>query len=92
MTLFLSDPASYDGGELYFEAPLNTVKVKLDAGSAVVYPTGNEAPGFARQARRQVCSHLLDIDGVSGRSAQAGCCRRVSAHAFGKRTSSLIRR
>ena len=40
MTLFLSDPASYDGGELYFEAPLNSVKVKLDAGSAVVYPTG----------------------------------------------------
>jgi len=40
MTLFLSDPASYEGGELYFEAPLNTVKVKLDAGSAVVYPTG----------------------------------------------------
>jgi PKHD-type hydroxylase len=41
MTLFLSDPASYDGGELYFEAPLNTVKVKLNAGSAVVYPTGH---------------------------------------------------
>lgn len=41
MTLFLSDPASYDGGELYFEAPLHTVKVKLDAGSAVVYPTGS---------------------------------------------------
>lgn len=40
MTLFLSDPASYDGGELYFEAPLNTVKVKLEAGSAVIYPTG----------------------------------------------------
>ena len=41
MTLFLSDPASYDGGELYFEAPLNSIKVKLDAGSAVVYPTGS---------------------------------------------------
>jgi PKHD-type hydroxylase len=40
MTLFLSDPASYDGGELYFDAPLNTVKVKLEAGSSVVYPTG----------------------------------------------------
>jgi len=40
MTLFLSDPASYDGGELSFEAPFNSVKVKLDAGSAVVYPTG----------------------------------------------------
>ena len=41
MTLFLSDPATYDGGELYFEAPFNTVKVKLAAGSAVVYPTGS---------------------------------------------------
>ena len=41
MTLFLSDPASYDGGELSFEAPFNSVKVKLNAGSAVVYPTGN---------------------------------------------------
>ena len=41
MTLFLSDPASYEGGELYFEAPFNTIKVKLDAGSAVVYPTGS---------------------------------------------------
>ena len=40
MTLFLSDPASYEGGELSFETPFNHVKVKLDAGSAVVYPTG----------------------------------------------------
>ena len=38
MTLFLSGPASYDGGELSFEAPFNNVKVKLDDGSAVVYP------------------------------------------------------
>lgn len=41
MTLFLSDPASYDGGELSFEAPFSNIKVKLDAGSAVIYPTGN---------------------------------------------------
>jgi PKHD-type hydroxylase len=41
MTLFLSDPASYDGGELSFEAPFGSIKVKLDAGSAVVYPTGS---------------------------------------------------
>ena len=40
MTLFLSDPASYDGGELSFEAPFSSIKVKLAAGSAVVYPTG----------------------------------------------------
>jgi PKHD-type hydroxylase len=41
MTLFLSDPATYDGGELSFEVPFNSVKVKLNAGSAVVYPTGS---------------------------------------------------
>jgi len=41
MTLFLSDPASYEGGELSFETPFNSVKVKLAAGSAVVYPTGS---------------------------------------------------
>ena len=41
MTLFLNDPASYDGGELSFEAPFSNIKVKLDAGSAVVYPTGS---------------------------------------------------
>jgi PKHD-type hydroxylase len=41
MTLFLNEPASYDGGELSFEAPFTNIKVKLDAGSAVVYPTGS---------------------------------------------------
>lgn len=40
MTLFLSDPDSYDGGELAFESPFGPLKIKLDAGSAVVYPTG----------------------------------------------------
>jgi|SRR5687768_14973241 len=40
MTLFLSDPDSYDGGELSFDSPFGPLKIKLDAGSAVVYPTG----------------------------------------------------
>ena len=40
MTLFLSDPSSYDGGELSFDSPFGGLKIKLDAGSAVVYPTG----------------------------------------------------
>jgi len=41
MTLFLNDPDSYDGGELTFEASVETVKVKLKGGSAILYPTGN---------------------------------------------------
>jgi len=40
MTLFLGDPDSYDGGELSFDSPFGPLKIKLDAGAGVVYPTG----------------------------------------------------
>lgn len=39
VTLFLSDPADYDGGELVMESSAGEVGYKLPAGSAVVYPT-----------------------------------------------------
>lgn len=37
-TLFLSDPASYDGGELVIEDTFGTQNVKLAAGDLVLYP------------------------------------------------------
>ena len=37
LTLFLSDPADYDGGELVVEGPSGPVAVKLAAGSAFAY-------------------------------------------------------
>jgi PKHD-type hydroxylase len=37
-TVFLSDPSSYGGGELAVQTPLGTLKTKLSAGDAVVYP------------------------------------------------------
>jgi PKHD-type hydroxylase len=40
MTLFLSDAESYDGGYLTFEGPVEPIRMKLNAGSAVLYPTG----------------------------------------------------
>jgi PKHD-type hydroxylase len=40
MTLFLSDPETYDGGALAFDGPAGKVQTKLEAGSAIVYPTG----------------------------------------------------
>jgi PKHD-type hydroxylase len=40
MTLFLSSPESYDGGELCFDAATGPFRAKLTAGSAVLYPTG----------------------------------------------------
>src|SRR5690606_38146549 len=40
-TLFLSDPADYDGGELILEDPDGQIEVKLGAGDAVLYSTGS---------------------------------------------------
>jgi PKHD-type hydroxylase len=40
-TLFLSEPAEYDGGELSIKDTCSTHKVKLPAGSLVLYPSGS---------------------------------------------------
>ena len=39
MTLFLSDPESYDGGELVLETEFGNHEVKLASGAAVIYST-----------------------------------------------------
>jgi PKHD-type hydroxylase len=39
ITIFLSDPESYDGGELVMETTGGETPYKLPAGSAVTYPT-----------------------------------------------------
>lgn len=38
ITLFVSRPDEYDGGELVVETPLGTEAFKLEAGQAIVYP------------------------------------------------------
>ena len=40
-TLFLSDPSEYDGGELVIEDTYGQQRVKLPAGSLVVYPSSS---------------------------------------------------
>lgn len=39
MTLFLSDPSTYDGGELVIESTQAEQSFKLEAGSMIVYPS-----------------------------------------------------
>ena len=38
-TLFLAEPAEYDGGELEIEGPFGVQSVKLEAGDLVLYPS-----------------------------------------------------
>lgn len=39
VTLFLSDPDSYQGGELVIEDPYGLHEIKLEAGDAILYPS-----------------------------------------------------
>jgi PKHD-type hydroxylase len=41
LTLFLSEPADYDGGELLIEDRYGVQSVKLPAGDAIVYPASS---------------------------------------------------
>lgn len=40
VTIFLSNPDEYEGGELCFYLNDEEIKIKLECGQAVVYPTG----------------------------------------------------
>ena len=39
ITVFLSDPGDYDGGELIMASPFGEQEIKLPAGAVVVYPS-----------------------------------------------------
>ena len=39
LTIFLSNPSDYDGGELVLELPFGERAIKLPAGSGVLYST-----------------------------------------------------
>jgi PKHD-type hydroxylase len=59
-TIFLSDPASYDGGELHVRLGSADLLVKLPAGSAILYPSStlHEVLPVTRGERRVGLSFL----------------------------------
>lgn len=58
MTIFLSDPAEYDGGELVIEGSFGEQAVKLPAGDAVLYP-GNSLHRVAPVTRGERLASFL---------------------------------
>lgn len=55
-TLFLSDPASYEGGALTVTTPLGEQAIKLEAGDMVLYAAGSiHAVAPVTSGRRMAC-------------------------------------
>ena len=55
-TLFLTDPADYDGGELVVQDTFGEHRVKLAAGDLVLYPSSSEHRVTAVTRGARVCS------------------------------------
>ncbi|MFV8781389.1 Fe2+-dependent dioxygenase [Microbulbifer sp. SA54] len=56
ITLFLSEPETYDGGELMIETRYGAQAVKLNAGSAVLYPSSSLHQVTPTTGGERICS------------------------------------
>ena len=74
VTLFLSAPDEYDGGELVIEDTYGVQQVKLPAGDMIVYPATQPASGDAGHARCAPIQLLLGAKPRAQRHAAAPCC------------------
>ena len=91
-TLFLNDPATYEGGALTVTTPLGDQAIKLSAGDAVLYPAGavhHVAPvtagariacvGWVQSQVRDPARRelLFDLATARAQCAQAGVARET---------------
>jgi PKHD-type hydroxylase len=104
-TLFLSEPASYDGGELVIESAAGEEAVKLDAGALVAYPSTtlhrvaavtrgarHAAVGWARSLIRDAARRelLFDLD-TARRTLFAREGKTAEYDLLAKSTANLMR-
>ena len=104
-TLFLSDPASYDGGELVIESASGEDAVKLAAGALVAYPSTAlhhvaevtrgarlAAVGWARSYIRDGARRelLFDLD-TARRQCSRARARRAEYDLVSKSLANLLR-
>lgn len=61
VTLFINDPEEYEGGELCIDIGTHEVKYKLQAGQAIIYPTGvTHRVDTVRSGERHVCVFWIE--------------------------------
>lgn len=104
-TVFLSDPASYEGGALTLREPLGDTRFRPPAGAAVVYPadtlhevepvTAGERlaiVGWAQSLVRDASARqlLFDLEVAAGQAESAGAAE--AALGVRKAVSNLLRR
>jgi PKHD-type hydroxylase len=79
MTLFLSDPDSYDGGELTFDGPFGPVAAKAEAGAGILYPTGarHSVAPITRGARYAAIFWMQSMFSVEGERRAVMDARRL---------------
>lgn len=70
-TLFLSEPDSYDGGELLIEEAFGAQAVKLNAGDMVLYPSGSLHQVRPVTRGQRICAITWIQSAVSGGEARA---------------------
>ncbi len=72
ITVFISDPAEYDGGELEVNTAFGEQQVKLPAGDAVMYPSSSlHRVAEVTRGERLVASHLAAKPGARPGAARA---------------------
>ncbi len=69
-TLFLSDPADYDGGELVIEDQFGGQKVKLAAGDMVLYPSSSLHQVTPVTRGQRICAIMWMQSAVADTSAR----------------------
>jgi len=69
-TLFLSDPADYDGGELVIEQQFGAQAVKLAAGDMVLYPSSSLHRVAPVMRGQRICAITLIQSAVADSSAR----------------------